>query len=95
MPPMPPPMPPPHPPRPRPIFRVPIVYLRENNCRTVYHNQRRIDSLNSILVGCDNLANLIGLKCDRGFVRRVERDLNYQLAIGVPVGTSCANPTLY
>lgn len=95
---MPPMMPPPPPPPPgprRPVFRVPIIYVRNNNCRQVYHNQRTIDSLNAILSGCDNLSNLNSIKCDRNFIRKVENQLSRELAAGVPIGTSCSNPTLY
>lgn len=94
MPPMPPPMPPPPRPR-RYVLRVPIVYVNNQNCRAVYHNQTTIDGLNAILAGCDNLSTTNSIKCDRGFIRRVERELASQLAMGVYIGTSCSNPTLY
>lgn len=78
------------------VLRVPIIYTTPNqNCRNVYHNQRTIDNLNAILAGCDGLNNSNSIRCDRSFVRRVERELANQLAIGVPIGTSCSNPTLY
>lgn len=90
------PPPPPPPPRPRPyVLRVPIVYVNNQNCRPVYHNQRTIDGLNAILAGCDDLVYSNSIKCDRSFIRRVERELDRQLAMGVYIGTSCANPTLY
>lgn len=96
MPPMPPPMPPPPPPRPRPyVYRLPIVYVNQNTCRPIYHNQKTIDGLNAILAGCDNLSTTNSIKCDQNFIRKVERELAAQLAIGVYIGTNCNAPTLY